>query len=298
METRPAPPLPSWLSAMLPFRRYTVDVGGLDMHVMECGQGTPVLMVHGNPTWGFLYRKVATALDGRPVRLIIPDLIGLGLSSKPRSSTAHTIENHGSWLASLVRQLGFRELILVCQDWGGPFGFEAVRQLGLDRLGAVVMNTVLSPPKPDLRPTAFHAFARLPLVSDVAFRLLGFPQNAMFVAQGDKLSIRGKVRRGYMYPLRSPAGGKATLALARLVPDSMSHPAIEPLGRIQRFVEDFDGPAAIVWGDKDPVLGSVRNWIAKLLPQAEVTRTNAGHFLQEEVPDVIAAAILKVRDRL
>jgi haloalkane dehalogenase len=66
---------------------------------------------------------------------------------------------------------------------------------------------------------------------------------------------------------------------------------VEPLGRVQAFVEDFSGPSAIVWGDRDPVLGRVRSWIQKLLPRARVTATQAGHFLQEEVPDEIADAV-------
>jgi haloalkane dehalogenase len=79
-----------------------------------------------------------------------------------------------------------------------------------------------------------------------------------------------------------------------MVPDSLTHPSIEPLGHCQRLVESFRGPAAIVWGDRDPVLGRVRSWIEKLLPMAKVTKTQAGHFLQEEVPSEIAAAVRSV----
>jgi haloalkane dehalogenase len=79
-----------------------------------------------------------------------------------------------------------------------------------------------------------------------------------------------------------------------MVPNSMDHPSIEPLRRCQALVEAFTGPAAIVWGDRDPVLGRVRPWIEKLLPRASVTRTAAGHFLQEEVPSEIAAALRSV----
>jgi haloalkane dehalogenase len=79
-----------------------------------------------------------------------------------------------------------------------------------------------------------------------------------------------------------------------MVPDSPSHPSIATLARSQAFVEAFRGPAAIVWGDRDPVLGRVRTWVEKNLPQARVTRTAAGHFLQEEVPDEIAQGIMHV----
>ena len=78
MEKLPAPDLPPWIAKEVPFTRYRVAVGdGLNMHVMETGRGRPVLMVHGNPTWGFLYRHVASTLADEPLRLIMPDLIGL-----------------------------------------------------------------------------------------------------------------------------------------------------------------------------------------------------------------------------
>ncbi len=291
-----APPLPGWIERMLPagVRRSAVDVGGYRMHVMETGSGFPVLLLHGNPTWGFLYRKVAAALAGSPLRLVMPDLVGLGYSDRPRSPAEHTIDNHARWLEALVTALGLRELLFVGQDWGGPIGLRLLAERPTLARGLVLMNTVVGPPRPGFRPTAFHRFARLPLVSDVAFRLLGLPQRALHLVQGDRSSLRGDVARAYRHPLRGLARNAAPLALARMVPDSLSHPSIEPLGRCQAFVEGFRGPVAVVWGDRDPVLGRVRTFLERLLPHAHVTRTTAGHFLQEEVPQEIGAAIRRV----
>ena len=94
MTRLPPPAMPGWLSELVPFDRYMVDVGGWRMHVMESGSGFPVVMLHGNPTWGFLYRKIACKLIGEPLRVIMPDLIGLGFSDKPRAGHLHTMENH------------------------------------------------------------------------------------------------------------------------------------------------------------------------------------------------------------
>jgi cis-3-alkyl-4-acyloxetan-2-one decarboxylase len=294
------PVLPAWIASMLPdgIERSMVDVGdGHRMHVMQLGRGRPVLMVHGNPTWGFLYRQVAAALAGDELRLVIPDLIGLGFSDKPRDPAAHRLEDHGRWLGALIDALDLRDLVFVGQDWGGPIGLRALADRP-DRLaGMVVLNTVVGPPKPDFKPTAFHRFARVPLLSDAVFRLGRFPQVGLHLAQGDRRSIRGSVARAYRYPLRRVRDNVAPLALARMVPDTFSHPSIEPLRRCQALVEAFRGPTAIVWGDRDPILGSVRGWIEKLLPDAEVTRTTAGHFLQEEVPEPIAAAVRAVARR-
>jgi len=297
MDKIPAPALPPWLERMLPFERYLVDLGEHRVHVMETGQGRPVLMLHGNPTWGFLYRKVAAELAGEPLRLIMPDLVGLGLSDKPRELEAHTLEDHGRWMAALIERLDLPDLVFVGQDWGGPIGLRALATTGR-MAGLVVMNTVVGPPRPGFRPAAFHRFARMPVVSDVAFRLLPFPQIALFTAQGDKASIRGEVARAYRFPLRRIEDRAAPLALARMVPDSPEHPSIAPLRVCQALVEGFGGPSAIVWGERDPILGRVRSWIERLLPRAEVTRTQAGHFLQEEVPGAIAAAIRGVAGQL
>ena len=295
MHELPAPTMPAWIERILPFRRYAVDVG-VRMHVMEAGAGLPVVLLHGNPSWGFLYRRVAQALSHAPLRLIVPDLVGLGFSERVPYE-AHTLDNHARWMAQLFEALGLERAVVAVQDWGGPVGVAALAQRPM-KAGLVVMNTVLSPPRAGFRPTLFHRFARLPLVSDAAFRLGNFAVRGMGRVQGDRSSIRGDVLRAYLEPLRDVSANVAPLALARMVPNDFDHPSIEGLRRCHAYVECFRGPAAIVWGDRDPILGGARSWIEKCLPGAPVTRTNAGHFLQEEVPNEIASAIRAVAARL
>ena len=296
MQRLPAPDLPQWLNQHLNgFTRFSVELDGRQMHVMEAGDpnGRPVLMMHGNPTWGFLYRKVVAALGDAPLRIILPDMMGLGFSDRI-DAEEHTLDNHGAWLGQLIDGLDLRDLIFVGQDWGGPIGYRALAERAERAHGLVVLNTVIGPPKPGFKPTAFHRFAAMPLISDLVFRGLGFPQINLSVAQGDKRSIRGETAKAYRYPLRTLKLNVAPLALARMVPDKPGHPTIPALEKCYDFVSSFKGPAAIVWGDRDPVLGSVRSHVERTLPQASVTRTQAGHFLQEEVPDEIAAALKQV----
>lgn len=289
-----APGLPDWLARMVPFERYRVGVGTYAMHVMEQGAGTPVVMLHGNPSWGFLYRKVFARLAGAGVRAIAPDLVGLGLSDKPRAGDEHTLEHHARWFGALLDALELDRFVLVCQDWGGPIGLRALADRPDRVAGLVVLNTAIGPPRPGFRPTAFHRLARVPIVSDLVFRGLSFPQSAMWLGQGDWFSIRGDAARAYRYPLRGLANNVAPLALARMVPDSLVHPSVPGLQRCLEFIEGFRGPTAIVWGDRDPLLGRARSFVERKLPRAHVTRTRAGHFLQEEVPDEIASAIRDV----
>lgn len=300
LDRRDAPELPPWLARMLPFERYAVRLGEHLVHVMEHGdpKGRPVLLLHGNPTWGFLYRKVAHELERDGFRLVMPDLVGLGYSDKP-GAAFHTLTNHGAVIDALISALGLEELIFVGQDWGGPIGLHALSRDPSRLAGLVVLNTVVGPPKPDFRPTAFHRFAALPVVPDVAFRLLGFPQRGgLSRVQGDPSSIEGLVARAYVEPLRGLRNNAAPLALARMVPDSQSHATIAPLRECEAVVRSFRGPKAIVWGDADPILGRLRTHMERLMPDAKVTRTHAGHFLQEEVPEAIAAGIRDVASRI
>jgi len=293
------PPFPDWIARQLPegVRRRLVEVGGYRMHVMEWGAGRPVLLLHGNPTWGFLYRKVVAALRGEPLRLVVPDLVGLGFSDKPRQASEHRLESHARWLGALLDDLGLEGLVFVGQDWGGPIGLRALAERPGLAKGLVVLNTGVGPPRPGFRPTLFHRLARVPLVSDVLFRALAFPQRILHRVQGDPASISGDVARAYRFPLAGLRNNLAPLALARMTPNTLTHPSMEPLRRCQAFVEGFTGPTAIVWGDRDPILGRVRGRVQKLMPNARVTATAAGHFLQEEVPREIADAVRFVAGR-
>jgi haloalkane dehalogenase len=297
MKLLPPPVIPEWIENMLPeeIRRYGVHVNDqMTMHVMETGVGFPVLMLHGNPTWGFLYRKVMMRLSGQSLRCIAPDLIGLGFSAKPDRIIDHTLENHAAWMGALIDQLNVDGLILVIQDWGGPIGMRALFDRSHLLKGLVILNTAIMPPKPDFTPTAFHKFSNTPVISDIVFRLFHFPQNALHKVQGDPDSIKGDVAKAYQFPLKKYKDNLAPLALARMVPGSLAHPSVEGLQKCQTLAESFKGPCEIVWGKKDPILGRVLPRIKSLLPLAGVTETNGGHFLQEEVPDQIAEAIERV----
>lgn len=276
---------------MVPFDRYRVEVeAGLAMHVMEQGEGRPVVLFHGNPTWGFLYRKVASELAGEPFRLIMPDLVGLGFSDRPTVGGQHTFENHSRWMAALIDQLGLADAIAVVQDWGGPIGLHALSRNPGVMTGLVVMNTLIEPPKPGFRPSLFHRFFSSRF-GELLSRHAGLPQKALGFAQGDRKSISGDVSRAYAYPLERSRGNEAVAALVRMVADDMEHPTVALQAEVRDYVASFAGKSALVWGTKDPVLGRLLGRHERLLPEARVTATSAGHFLQEEVPTEIADAI-------
>jgi pimeloyl-ACP methyl ester carboxylesterase len=293
----PPPPLPGFIARALPFERSLVDVGALRLHVMEAGAGPTAVLLHGNPTWGFLWRKVAAPLAAAGLRVVMPDLAGLGLSDKPREASFHTLENHARTVGALLDAVAPGKLLLVVHDWGGPIGLAALAERP-DRLaGLVVTNTLVGPPRPGFRPARFHRFAHLPVVSELAFRLLGFPQDALHLVQADRRSISGEVARAYRWPLRRIRDRVAPLALARMAPLDQDHPSIAQMRRAFEVATSFGGPAAVVWGERDPVIGRALRGVAEALPAAAVTRVPAGHYPQEETPGAIADAVLDVARR-
>ncbi|HSN86511.1 MAG TPA: alpha/beta fold hydrolase, partial [Thermoanaerobaculia bacterium] len=248
----------------------------------------PVLLLHGNPTWSFLWRKVIALLPG--FRCVAPDLLGLGLSDRLPRISDHSVERHGAAMAELVEKLDLRRIILVGQDWGGPIAAQVGARMPERISGVVFGNTsVLVSENP--RGTAFHRFARMPVLSDLVFRGLGFPQDNLGRVQGDRRSISGVVARAYRWPLKTWADRVAPLALARMVPDGPEHPSVPALRKGEAWVRAFPGPIALVWGMRDPILKRALGRHERVFSQAAVTRTEAGHFLQEEVPGELAAAI-------
>ena len=251
-------------------------------------------MQHGNPTWSFLWRKVIRRLDGQGVRIIAPDLLGLGLSSKPRDPSVHTLDRHAELIGALIRALDLRDLVVVGQDWGGPIAATAAARHAERVRGAVFANTALRQPKKPPRTTAFHRLSHMPVVSEVLFQGLNGVVLAMPLAQGDRSSIGWDELKAYWWPLRRLADRAAPLALARMVPLSLDHPTVATLAEPDAWARDFDGPVRLVWGMRDPILGPALKGMRTLFPEAPVTETQAGHFLQEEVPKALAEAILGV----
>lgn len=316
MRLDPAPLLPPFLAKALPYRRGIAHVGPDTLHFIDEGAwaddaDTAILLFHGNPTWSFLWRDVIRGLLGAglpSVRIIAPDLLGLGFSDKPRSPSAHTLARHVAAMHGLVEGLlaGTRargRVIVVGQDWGGPIGAGVAMRLEEQRAGSVAAmlyanTSVLAPVRP-FRPKAFHRFSQMPIVSDLAFRGLGFPVFAprrfdLAAVQGDRTSIAGDVARAYELPLRRLRDRAAPLGLARMVPNAETHPSVPLLDEIGAFVTSFSRPIGLVWGTKDPILGRAIDRHERALKPAFVDRTDAGHFLQEEVPELLATRIAEL----
>jgi haloalkane dehalogenase len=158
-------PLPEYAAEAIGagYRSYFVEVEpGIKVHVLEVGEGFPVFLQHGNPTSGFLYRKVAAKLPTDRLRVIMPTLVGLGFSSKVPASR-HTLDNHIRWINGVLVQLQLKELVFAGQDWGGPAGMGALAQSPELIKGAVLMNTGFNAPRERMDLSRAHATVKTPV---------------------------------------------------------------------------------------------------------------------------------------
>lgn len=278
-------------------QQHSVAMDGMEMAWLERGCGRTVVFLHGNPTWGFLWRKVMLALDPTAFRCLAPDLMGLGYSTRI-GAEAHTLEAHAAWFGGWLDAMQLRDIIVVAQDWGGPIALRALADRPGLAAAIVLSNTVAGPPRADARPSLFHRFAHSRGLADLVFRLGGFPQRTLWMAQHDRSSISGDVASAYMEPLRGLLQNAAPLALARMVPLGADHPSLAGLARCRDFVAGFTGPIELVWGVRDPILGRVIGHLERTLPGARVSRHEAGHFTPEEIPGPIADAVRSAAARI
>ena len=289
-------PLPDYAAAALPegYKSYLVEVEpGIKIHVLEIGTGTPVYLQHGNPTNGLLYRKIAQELPTDRMRLIMPTMVGLGFSTKVPASQ-HTLQNHIRWMNAALRQLDLGGVVYVGQDWGGAVGLGALMRSPELLKGMVILNTGWTAPTEKFELSRPHAIAATPIVGELLLENVVSIFDRLHETQGDPASIPPEVAALYKRPVFDSGNKKAPLALMRMVPTGPDHPTSKPMREIEAYGRTLKVPTEIVWGMRDPILARALPKMKEMHPMARVTETQAGHFLQEEVPVEIAEAIERV----
>jgi haloalkane dehalogenase len=287
--------------------RYVTLGGGVRMHYVDEGTatGAPVLLLHGQPTWSYLYRTVIEVLAAEGHRVIAPDLIGFGRSDKPTRRTDYSVRSHIAWLGELVTTLDLTALTVVVQDWGGPLGLGALSAMP-ERLARVVAtNTVLHTADAALAGAltwACHSTANGEVV--VAQELLDYQrltqelatwQPSLFV-QGATIS---EVATGALSAYDAPFPDESFCAGARQLPLLMGlTPGSECARRNRRtmeFLRSFSGPFLVAFSDGDP---STQGWDAllrRIVPgtrgQAHARIAGAGHFVQEDKGEELGGVI-------
>jgi haloalkane dehalogenase len=264
-----------------------LEQDGLRMHYADEGTGSPVLLLHGEPTWAFLYRKVIPRLAVAS-RAIAPDYFGFGRSDKPTRMEDYSYDFHYRSIERLAVELDLRDATIVVQDWGGPIGLRLAVEHPerVERL--VILNTGIGAgraPSPEwLR---FRAFMRR-----VGEELV--PGNLVRIS-----CVRGLpegVVEGYNAPFPTPESKAGVLAFPELVPTEVDHPSAEAMLEVRAGLERWEKPALVLFSDSDPIFSTAAaERLAARIPgagPAEIVE-GAGHFLQEEKGEEIADRIVR-----
>jgi haloalkane dehalogenase len=291
--------------------RHVTLPDGLRLHYVDEGPpaAEPVLLLHGQPTWSYLYRHVVARLAAHGLRAVAPDLVGFGRSDKPVSRGAHSVTAHVRWMTQFVDALALRDITLVVQDWGGPFGLGVLAERPELFRSVVAANTALHTADPSLagRLTwACHAAPDGTVTVEQALldyqrltqELMPFSPS-LFVQGATESALPDPVLAAYDAPFpdeRSCAGPRQLPLLMGLTPASE---CAQRNVRTMQALREFRGPFLTAFSDGDP---ATRGWAEVLrahVPgaagQAHVTIPGAGHFLQEdrgeELADVVARLV-------
>jgi haloalkane dehalogenase len=270
-----------------PFEPRYLDQDGLRMHYLDEGTGDPVLCLHGEPTWSFLYRKMIPPL-AKVARVVAPDYFGFGRSDKPTDVDWYTYDRHSASILRLVEELDLRGLTVVVQDWGGPIGLRlAVEQRGrVERL--VIMNTGVGGGR-----APSEAWLRF---RDVVRAAGGDFQPGRLIRTSAVRGLGDEVMAAYDAPFPTAESKAGALAFPEHVPTEPDHPNTVALMAVREALKAWEKPALILFGDSDPIFGpEVAESIARLIPGALPAETirNAGHFLQEDAGEEAAERIVR-----
>lgn len=278
------------IRAIYPFAQHWFELPAGRMQYVDEGSGPPVVLLHGNPSWSFYYRRLIPALSPF-FRVIAPDHLGCGLSDKPQQYP-YRLADHSANLAALLAHLGITETSMVLHDWGGPIGLGCVTSgaVRLRRLALLNTAAFLSPRIP-LR----IAVCKIPGFGDLAVRgLNGFAVGATLMAVERPLSPL--VRRGYLLPYDSFANRIATLRFVQDIPLAPTHPSWATVRAIEeRLPMLSETPVQIVWGGRDWCFNDhfLAGWIERL-PHAHVQRLDdAGHYVLEDAPERVIPLVVE-----
>jgi haloalkane dehalogenase len=267
------------------------DEGGtLRVHYVDEGprEADPVLMLHGEPSWSFLYRKMIPIVVDAGLRAIAPDLVGFGRSDKPAKRTDYTYGRHVDWVRATVQQLGLTRITLVGQDWGGLIGLRLAAEDG-DRFARIVAaNTFL--PTGDRHPgDAFLAWQKYSQETET-FRV------GRIVNGGCTSDLPPEVIAAYDAPFPDETYKEGARQFPLLVPTAPDDPAAEPNRRAWEALRRWDKPFLTAFSDFDPITAGADRVLQSDIPGAagrpHTTIGGAGHFLQEDRGEELARVIV------
>jgi haloalkane dehalogenase len=279
---------------LYPFAPHYLEVDGGLLHYVDEGEGKPLLCLHGNPSWSFLYRRVISEFS-EDHRVIAPDHIGCGLSDKPQD-WSYRIDDHIANAEKLILELDLKDITLLVHDWGGAVGM-GVAGRHPERFSRLVVSNTAAFCIPDI---PFRiAVCKLPLFGDVAVRGFNAFAGAAAIMAVER-PLEKKVKAGFLAPYHDWRSRIATLRFVQDIPLSERHPSWSTMQEVAAGLEKLQKlPMLILWGMRDwcftPVF--LAEWIRRF-PEAEVVRyEDANHYMYEDAHERALPRIREFLDR-
>lgn len=274
-----------------PFQpHYAMVAETLRMHYVKEGDNPQevVLMLHGEPTWSYLYRKMIPIVTEAGFQVIAPDLIGFGKSDKPTAFDDYTYQNHVDWITALITQLDLQNITLVCQDWGGLIGLRVAAE-NPDRFKRIATsNTFL--PTGDVKPSEAFLNWRDYSQNTPEFKV------GNIVSGGCKNPLADAIKAAYDAPFPENSYKAGARIFPTLVPISPDNPASEANRKAWQVLQQWKKPFLTAFGDSDPITKGGDLFFQKVIPGAQnqphITLQNAAHFSQEDKGEEWAKALV------
>jgi haloalkane dehalogenase len=264
--------------------------GSLRIHYVDEGpkEGDPVLLMHGEPSWSYLYRKMIPIILGAGHRAVAPDLVGFGRSDKPTERSHYTYQSHVDWMQTWLEKMGLNKITLVCQDWGGLIGLRLVAN-NPDLFARVVVANTGLPTGDTPMPDAFLNWKKFSL------EVPDFDAGAI-VTMGCQKPVPQDIAAAYNAPFPDDTYKEGARIFPSLVPIEPNDPASAENHKAWEVLCRFDKPFLTAFSDGDPITRGGEKIFKKRVPgakdQPHTTIKGGGHFLQEDCAEEFAEVIV------
>ena len=246
-----------------------------------------ILLLHGEPSWSYLYRKMIIALVANGYEVIAPDLIGFGKSDKPAKQEDYSYRRHLDWLKSFIKKLDLKAITLFCQDWGGLLGLRILAEQSHLFKRAVAANTFL--PTGDIPPNEaflnWQKFSRESPKFDIG----------TIIQKATVSDLSEEVIRAYNAPFPDDSYKAGARIFPSLVPTTPSDPETANNRKAIKILMELDIPFLTAFGDSDPIMKGLDKILQQIIPgakgQSHLVIENAGHFLQEDKGEELAEVV-------
>jgi haloalkane dehalogenase len=258
------------------FEPHYVDVDGLRIHYVDEGSGPVVLLLHGEPTWSYLYRKMIPPLTAAGLRAVAPDLVGFGRSDKPGKRTDYTYAAHVAWMLGFIEAAGLNDITVFGQDWGGLIGLRLVAEHP-ERFARVVASNTGLP------------------AGEFSQSVPEMPIGAIIAGGCNVAKLTPEEIAAYDAPFPDETYKEGARQFPILVPADPENEAVPDNKRAWEALASFDKPFLCAFGDSDPITRGADARMRETIPgakgQPHTTIEGGGHFIQEDKPDELSSVI-------